>query len=235
MNENRALEVLRQARQCVKSYEYAAALEKYIWFHLHALDIDRGLVGVRLSYAISEWIALGQVYPPAKSALESLRDTKAESLAQGTDDVSLFHDVAAINLALGQVERTRDIFRAIAGVDRAVAEKYFHVALESLVETKDFDLARSFLFDPRKHIDQFVIQLNLAPQYTGRSPEIIREFLERIYVKNVRLILTVFVGVGEDSVANELRLYAVERIPDAQLQGKVAQRLYSSPLSTGIQ
>jgi hypothetical protein len=234
VNENRALEVLRQARQFVKSHEYASALEKYIWFHHHALDIDRGLVGVRLSYAISEWVALGQVYPPAKSALESLRDTKAKSLARGTDDVSLFHDVAAINLAFGQVERTSDLFQIIAGVDRAVAEKYFHIALESLVHTKDFDLARSFLLHPQKYIDQFVIPLNLAPQYTGRSPEMIQEILERVYVKNVGLILRVFLGVGEDVVANELRQYAVERVPDA-LQGKVAQRLYSSPPSRGIQ
>lgn len=59
VNENRATEALRQARQFVKSHEYAAALEKYIWFHHHALEIDRNLVGVRLSYAISEWVALG--------------------------------------------------------------------------------------------------------------------------------------------------------------------------------
>lgn len=235
MNENRALEVLRQARNFVKSHEYAAALEKYIWFHHHALDIDRNLVGVRLSYAIEEWVALGQVYPPAKSALESLRDTKVKSLLQGTEDVRLFHDVASIDRALGQVERTRNLFQSIAGIDRAVAEKYFHIALESLVQTKDFGLARSFLLDPRKYIDQFVTPLNLAPQYSGRSPEIIQEFLERIYVKDVSLILRVFLGVGEDTVANEVRQYAVERVPDVQVRDRITQRLYPSSSSAGIQ
>ena len=136
VSEPPAQEVLRQARQLVKSQQYAAALDKYIWFHDHALDADRSLAGVRLSYAISEWVDLGEVYPPARRALESVRNAKAESLIQGTYDASLFHDVASINRVLGQVERTRDLFKTIAGADRGVAEKCFHVALESLVQTK---------------------------------------------------------------------------------------------------
>ena len=51
VSETDPKEVLREARQLVKSEQYAAALEKYIWFHDHALDADRALAGVRLSYA----------------------------------------------------------------------------------------------------------------------------------------------------------------------------------------
>jgi hypothetical protein len=105
-------EILRQARQLVKSEQYAEALEKYIWFHDHALDTDRALVVVRLSYAISEWVDLGEVYPPARSALESVRDAKAELLAQGTYDVNLFHDVASaarFPKSLGQRRPTVDL------------------------------------------------------------------------------------------------------------------------------
>lgn len=67
VNETDPRKELREARLLVKSEQYAAALEKYIWFHDHALDFDRALAGVRLSYAIMEW---GQVYPPAREALE---------------------------------------------------------------------------------------------------------------------------------------------------------------------
>lgn len=84
-----ATRVLREARQLVKSGQHAAALEKYIWFHDHALDFDRMLVGVRLSYAIDEWVVLGEVYPPAREALERVRDAKTVSLAQGTCDVAI--------------------------------------------------------------------------------------------------------------------------------------------------
>src|SRR5215469_5250342 len=128
--------VLRDARLCVKSRDYAAALEKYKWFHEHALDTDRSLVGVRLSYAISEWADLGEVYPPALRALEDVREAKSASLMKGNDDSSLFHDVSSIDHALGQVERTRDMFKLIAETNRGFAEKCFPVALESLVFTK---------------------------------------------------------------------------------------------------
>ena len=98
-------EVLREARQLVKLQQYAEALEKYLWFHDHALDAARSLAGVRLSYAIAEWVDLGEVYPPARRALESVRDAKAESLRQGTYDASLFHDVASINQQSTSVHR----------------------------------------------------------------------------------------------------------------------------------
>lgn len=74
------------------------------------------------------------IQPPG-GRLKAVRDAKAESLMHGTGHASLFHDVASINRALGQVERTRDLFKIIAGADRGVAEKYFRIALESLVHT----------------------------------------------------------------------------------------------------
>jgi hypothetical protein len=235
VSEISAQEVLRQARQLVKSYEYAAALEKYLWFHDHALDTDRRLSGVRLSYAIAEWVDLAEVYLPARRALETVRNTKAESLTQCSQDVNLFHDVAAIDRAFGQVERTRDLFRTISEIDRAFAGKCFHIALESLVHTKEFGVARGFLRNPQIDIDQFAIPFKFAQQYTGQSPEMLQEAVERIYIKKVSLILQVFVGVGEDDMANDLRHYAVECIPDAQLRDRIMQRLYSSPPSRGIQ
>jgi hypothetical protein len=236
VSETDPKEVLRQARQLVKSQQYAAALEKYIWFHDHALDADRSLAGVRLSYAITEWVELGEVYPPARRALERERDAKAKSLMQGTNDASFFHDVASINRALGQVERTRDLFKAIAGADRGVAEKCFRLALESLVHTKEFGLARGFMPDPRKEIDQFAIPFKLALQPTASvSPETLQETLVTIYVKKVNQILQVFIGVGEEDTFNHLRQYALECVPDTQLRDRIMERLYSSPPSTRIQ
>jgi hypothetical protein len=177
VNETEPTKVLRDPRQLVKSEQYAAALEKYIWFHNHALDFDRALAGVRLSYAIDEWVDLGEVYPPARSALESVRDAKAELLTQGAYDVNLFHDVASINRAFGQVDRTSDLFKSIANVDRGVATKCFHIALESLVRMKEFDLAQSFISNPRKEIDHFAMPLRFVPQQAQSvpSPEMIRE------------------------------------------------------------
>ena len=236
MSELDPEQVLRQARLLVKSQQYAEALEKYIWFHDHALDADRSLAGVRLSYAISEWVDLGEAYPPARSALESVRDAKAESLMQGAYDMSLFHDLASINRAFGQVERTCDLFKSIADADHGVAEQWFHIALESLVRVKEFGLARTFMPDPRKEIDHFAMPFKFAPQRAhSTSPVMMQETLVRIYVKKVNLILQVFIGVGEEEVSNQLRHYAVGAVTHAQLRDTIMERLYSSPPSTRIQ
>jgi hypothetical protein len=236
VNETEATKALREARQLVKSEQYAAALEKYIWFHDHALDFDRALVGVRLSYAISEWVDLGEVYPPARSALESVRDAKAELLAQGTYDVSLFHDVASINRAFGQLDRTSDLFKSIANADRDVAAKCFNFALESLVRMKEFDLARSFISDPIKEIDHFARPLKFASQQTQSvSPEMMQETLVRIYVKKVNLLLQIFTGMGDEEASNKLRHYAVECVTDTQLRDNIREQLYSSPPAPRIQ
>jgi hypothetical protein len=236
VRENEATKALREARQLVKSKQYAAALEKYIWFHDHALDFDRALVGVRLSYAVAEWVDLGEVYPPAQSALESLRDGKSRLLTQGTDDVSLFHDVASINRGLGQVDRTSNLFKSIAAADRGVAEKYFHIALESLVRTKELELARSFISDPRKEIDHFAKPLKLFPKQTQLvSPEMMQETFVNIYVKKVNLLLQIFTGMGDEEASDQLRNYAVDSVADAQLRNKVREKLCSSPPAPRIQ
>lgn len=236
MSETDPREILRQARQLVKSKQYAEALEKYIWFHDHALDTDRALVGVRLSYAISEWVDLGEVYPPARSALESVRDAKAELLAQGIYDVNLFHDVASINRAFGQVDRTSDLFKSIANADRGVAAKCFNIALESLVRMKEFDLARSFISDPRKEIDHFAMPLKFAPQQTQSvSREMMQETFVRIYIKKVNSLLQIFTGMGDEEASNQLRLYAVECVTDAQFRDTIREQLYSSPPAPRIQ
>src|SRR5712691_4761867 len=50
------LQTLRDARDAARRGAHAEALEKYLWFHHHALEHRPSLTGVRLSYAISEWV-----------------------------------------------------------------------------------------------------------------------------------------------------------------------------------
>lgn len=229
-------EVLRDARQCVKSQDYVAALEKYIWFHDHALDIDRAYVGVRLSYAVSEWADLGQVYPPALTALENVRDAKASSLTKGDGDARLFHDVRAINRALGQVERTRDLFKIIAETNRGLAEKCFPAALESLVSTKEWGLARSFIPDLRSEVDRFALPFKSAlTSRTRVSKEMAEDVFVRIYAKNIGLLLQVLIGIGDEAEAKRTRQYAIDCVTDEQVRDMVIEQLFPSPPPMSVQ
>jgi hypothetical protein len=98
-------QVLGEARELADSGAYAEALEKYRWFHENALAHEPSMYGVRLSFALRSWAQLGEVYPPARAALESIRDAKAAALRDGSLDRELFEDVESINEMLGQVGR----------------------------------------------------------------------------------------------------------------------------------
>lgn len=157
-------------------------------------------------------------------------------LMQGTGDAKLFMDVAFINRALEQPEKTRDLFHSITETNRSLAEKCFRVALESLTRTKDFSLARSFLTEPRKEIDQAAAVLKFSlERVSSVDPEMLQEALAAAYVVRVAPIFAVFAGVGEEGEAHRLREYAMERVPFPQLRDRVAKRLYPLPPSTRIQ
>jgi len=55
-------DVLRTARKLVKRGDFAGALEKYLWIHWHAVEYDVLFHGIRLFYALYEWLDLGVTY-----------------------------------------------------------------------------------------------------------------------------------------------------------------------------
>jgi hypothetical protein len=63
-----AQERLSRARQRIEDGEYEEALADLVWFHHNALLESRAWSGVRRSYALYDWIRLGELYPPAMAA-----------------------------------------------------------------------------------------------------------------------------------------------------------------------
>ena len=88
---------LEQTRVLVSNGEYSQALERMIWYHDNALKHDSGHSGVRLSFALVNWIQLGEKYPKAITSLKSIRDRKTQHILSGTTELKLFRDVFAIN------------------------------------------------------------------------------------------------------------------------------------------
>src|SRR5262249_31057731 len=115
-------QILREARNAARRGAHAEALEKYLWFHHHALEHDSALAGVRLSYAVSEWVELSKVYPPALEALESLQSGTLTSLRRRSNDRKQFHDFASINEHLGRFDLTSDLFSEVAESEHKFAD-----------------------------------------------------------------------------------------------------------------
>ncbi|KQW49823.1 MULTISPECIES: hypothetical protein [unclassified Roseateles] len=141
-----AHQVLRDARKDAAEGRLDQAAEKHLWFHEHALARDPALVGVRVSFALHDWVALAQRHPPAMAQLLAVRDRAVEQVeAGGSRGQRALSDVLRINAYLGQPESTREAFTRFAQRDPALAEDQALDALPALIKLNEFELAARHL------------------------------------------------------------------------------------------
>jgi hypothetical protein len=218
-------DVLKEARQCLRSGSYAEALEKYLWFHQNALAHRPSLRGVRLSYALSEWVRLGELYPPARAALLSRLEDNTRSLRVGSKDWDQFQEVAAIYRELKQEAKTTAVFQEIVEHDLDFAKKCFSIALPALIATQDFALARTFIPSPSTHLNEHLEHLLEAMKRDDVDD--LQAVLLKLYAKQVTQLLSVLKGVGEGDEAQVLAARAIESIGDPEQRAKVRALLGS--------
>jgi len=229
-------QVLREAGDLVRRGAYAEALKKYRWFHENALAHDPDMRGVRRSFALRYWAQLGDIYPPARTELEEVRDAKTTELREGSPDRELFGDVAAINEALGQVERTSSLFSEIAKRDREFARKCFPSARPALAHTRDYSLARGFIRSPRETLGRLAGQLNQSIEdspatITTSSTQLQKAYIEN-YIEDVQHLFEILVGTGDADEAERLRTLAIELIASPAIRNEVNEKLQSSRVET---
>ncbi|MGC2211553.1 MAG: hypothetical protein WA532_15710 [Candidatus Korobacteraceae bacterium] len=229
MTDRDPSQVLRDARNLVECGQYDEALREYRWFHENAVALNPALCGVRLSFALSYWVQLGDVYPPARAELESIRDAKATSLREGSKDRDLFIDVSAMNEALEQVERTSSLFAEIAKGDREFARKCFPSARAALVHTRDYSLARAFIRSPQETLDRLSGRFNRSIADTHTEATASSIMLQKVevanYIEDVQHLIEILAGVGEADEAERLRILAIESIVSPAIRHDVGAQL----------
>lgn len=221
-------ERLRRARTAADEGRHEEALRDYIWFHHHALEYDRSLRGVRLSFALAYWIDLARVYPEALRALEEIRDSKTARLLQGDGDHATFHDVARINEHLECERLTSELFAQIASTFPQVAQECASHALAALVMTGDYQLARRYVPTPAETLRQFSGTLNEDVEDLAKLPPSPAPRLEayvHIYAERVSLLLAILRGVGEIEQAERIEASALELVRSPSVREAVRAAL----------
>lgn len=223
-----ALERLTAAHQATAERRYEDALRDLVWFHEHALDEDRSWHGVRLSYALCDWVELGKHYPPARSALEAVRDRKTQALLNGESDRALFQDVQAINERLDQANATHALYLALAERFPALADQCAGLALPAIVAAQDYALANRLRPAPDTEIRTRagdlaaeVAMIRRLP-YT-RAPR--RWAAIRGYADLVRRHLAITAGIGDAAGARRLQALAVDLIQSPPLRAAVRKEI----------
>jgi hypothetical protein len=209
--ENPPPRVLAEARSLVAQGQYQEALAKYLWIHEHSLDFGPAFGGVRLSFALSEWAALGEKYPPARRALLAVRLNAINALENGDGAFSLFHDVAAINRCLRDDAATVHLFELLHQRQPELAKQCYHVAEEVLVDAGEYSTCISYLADPAQRLEEIrqmrQITLEIAQENPALSSQesLLKVHAEMRFDKETRRLIAILEGVGRTKDADHVR------------------------------
>jgi hypothetical protein len=204
------------------------ALRDFMWFHEHALDYDRALYGVRLSFALGYWTDLAETYAPARDALDAMAKRGEAALLSGRGDRNLFREVASINENLGRVRHTYELFRRLLKAKPALARDCRDLAVEAIVEAKDFKLASKQLPHPEEFLLWLSERLNddLTRKGVSRKTAIRRrEAYVHNYCRDVRTALKILRGLGNFQAAEATREWAIALVAPRQARSMVALTL----------
>jgi hypothetical protein len=142
--QSHALKILHEAEEDTRAGRYRAALEKHVWFHRNALEQERALAGVRLSFALSAWFRLARVYPPALAALKQARDEALETFNREHAN-GAFAEFVAINRTLGEEDRTVGAFVELDKRGQDQAAQVYRRARPALIKAKEYALCGKYL------------------------------------------------------------------------------------------
>jgi hypothetical protein len=149
--------ILNEAGDDARARRFEDALAKHVWFHEHALEHDDGQFGVRLSFALSDWHELGQVYPPAMERLKKTRDdaTKRALEDAGKAAWNAFIDMRSINRVLGKDRKTVEVFEQLVEKKPEVATAVYGLAEPALIKAEKYELCGKYL-EPTQTADRMV-------------------------------------------------------------------------------
>lgn len=215
---------LNDTQKMVGQGKHQEALERFIWFHQHALEHEPAMSGVRLSFALSYWKSLGDVYPPAKKALVETRDRTAKQVSENGGTFELFHDAASLNRTLGEESKTVELFQTLDAQHPGLAKRYWHVAKNPVIAAKHYDLARKYMGDFAGQF-QHVTEMYEQHKKFYDNPKIggthLKKFNENHFVEESVQLITVALALGERKAALDIQKKALAVMDDSRLRDAV--------------
>lgn len=152
--DDEAAKAFADAQALARTGEYEAALERHQWYHANALRINKAEYGVRLSFALSAWKALGDKYPPALAALTALRDQGTQSVLAGKAAPELFHDVISINHTLDEDGESVKLFKTLDQTLPDFSKQCFRFMQDTLISAGEVDLFTRYSGDSVAFLQQ---------------------------------------------------------------------------------
>ncbi len=223
--KDQAEDALDQARRLASEGKFEEALQKHIWFHNHALEVDPAYYGVRLSFALRDWVELGKKYPAALTALRKIRDEKTSRLVTGQADRNLFHDVESINEYLDESAATVELFKKIEVAQPDFAASVYDLADKALIATGEYALAKRYLGNPITRFETAKRQFEDGMRYakTSQKDDASRRAFERIFTDRVVRIIRVLDKSGDQDQAREIQSKALVVLDNSTIRNAISR------------
>ena len=215
---------LSDTEDLARAGKHEEALKRHIWFHDHALEHERAMYGVRLSFALGNWRKLGEKYPPAMKALVEIRDKKTKLLLGGKKSHELFHDVSSINQTLGESEKTVSLFEQIDEKQPKNAKGYWNVAKDEVIDAKKYDLARKYIGKPANEFIRLKARYDENTSFYD-DPRIggdrFKAYNENMLVVESLRLIKVSIAIGDQKAALEIQKKALAVVDDRRLRDAI--------------
>lgn len=209
--EHHPRRVLAEARHLAAEGHYQEALANYLWIHEHSLDFGHSFAGVRLSFALFEWVGLGEKYPPARQALLAVLSRTVAAIENGEGSFTSFHDVAAINRALGDDPATVRLFQWIHHRQPELAGKCYHVAERVLTEAGEYATCICYVPDPAQRLEEICQSRRMTLEIAEENPALgspearLKEYADMKFAEETQRLIAILEGVGRTGEADHVR------------------------------
>ncbi len=251
-NERPDLEKIRdEARTLATQGRYEEALQRRLWYHNHALEIDQAQTGVRLSFALSDWVELGRHYPKAKQALVEIRDHQTRELAEGRGHFEMFSEVEALNRELQTPDKTYALFKKLESSDPQLAGQCYFWVESALVQKGEYETCLRHLGDPQRRFEILLRSWKQMKTFEAQGADRRRGQSERYqamtktnsayttlaarsdlpspppyadprFIEQTRQLIEILVATDHKADAEKIRDQAVELLDDARLKNAVS-------------
>ena len=203
---------LNKTRLLVDEGNYREALNRYEWYSKYSIKHQQSMDGVRLSYAVTDWKNLADVYPPAMKSLRDIRNKSLNLIQQGNSNggyynCDLFGDVAALNNVLSEPEQTVSLFELLDKEQPNFARRCWVFAERSVLQAKQYDLAAKYMGDP---MQQF---LEVKGLIDHQKNNLVEESLK---------LIALSLSVGDNDTAYEIRTAALAIVDDFRLHSAIS-------------
>ena len=238
--------ILLQEIILTKKKRYEEALQHLVFYYTNT-ETNPAQKGGRASFAIGDWVELGDQYPKARQSLIDIRDEYGQRLLDGQGSSGLFQDVVAMNKDLGSDGDSYTLFKSIEKRDPRLARQCYYWVEDQLVQKHEFDTCRKYIGTPQadykricKRYDQGLWGVRHEIEMSKIGPEPVmppwfphvpdradraaslKKYMEDRFVNEVGNLIEILVATGSESDAENIQKQALTVLNDPRLETAVA-------------